>query len=493
MRVGIAYFRFKILAVVFSAVFFFGGGMHMAEAATLFLSPSSGTYPQGQIFYANVNVSTPDAEPANAISGRIAFPQDVLEAVSVSNAGSVVDIWIREPSISQGEIVFEGIILNPGFVGKSGKIVSIGFRGKKVGTSGVSFSLGSVLANDGNGTNILRGFGNASYAVVATAVKPGNSQTASFVPVISSSTHPIQDGWYTNNDPKFDWSLPPRATGVNIFHDHNAVTNPGSTSEGLFASYTYTDLDDGAWYFHVRALTAAGWGEVGHYRFQIDTKPPEQFDFYKDETSDGSTFVLAANDGLSGLSHYEISIDGEAVPMILDGTAKTYNATELSAGTHKISARVFDKAGNAVSKDVEFTVTTRAFGGRETQVLKSLIVALGLLVVVIVSRYLLKHMHFVLPAFNKRSVYGLVHRFHVGRKLRRGEASAVRLYAKEILGTLKLQKHIYEQIKTLEKAADRRHLTGAERNILIKLKQDLDETEALAQEQIDNFDTILSE
>ncbi len=493
MRVGIAYFRFKVFLAVFSAVFLFAGGMHMAEAATLFLSPSSGTYPQGQIFYANVNVSTSDAEPANAISGRIAFSQDVLEAVSVSKAGSVVDIWIREPSISQGEIVFEGIILNPGFVGKSGKIVNIGFRGKKIGVSAVSFALGSVLANDGNGTNILGGFGNASYAIVAAAAKPGSSQAVSSAPVVSSSTHPIQDGWYANNDPKFDWSLPLKATGVNIFHDHNAVTDPGSTSEGLFTSYTYADLDDGVWYFHVRALTATGWGEAGHYRFQIDTKPPEQFDFYKNEASDEPIFVLAANDGFSGVSHYEISIDGESVPMILDGTMKTYNAVGLSGGVHKISAKVFDKAGNAASKDVEFTVTARRFDGRGMQALKSLIVALGLLVVVIISRYLLKHMHFVLPVFDKRSVYGLVHRFRLGRKLRRGEASAVRLYAKEILGTLKLQKHIYEQIKTLEKAADRRHLTGAERNILAKLKEDLDETEALAQEQIDNFDTILSE
>ena len=65
----------------------------------------------------------------NAASGVISFPADKLEVVSLSKTGSVFTLWVQEPSFSNsaGTINFEGIVLNPGFIGAAGKTPTIKF------------------------------------------------------------------------------------------------------------------------------------------------------------------------------------------------------------------------------------------------------------------------------------------------------------------------------------------------------------------------------
>jgi len=139
-----------------------------AQTATLFFSPATGNYSVGDSFSANVYVSSPN-EAVNAISGTITFPQDKIKAVSLSKAGSIINMWVQEPSFSNsnGTVNFEGIIPNPGFTGSSGRIITINFKSISSGAANVSFSSGSVLANDGNGTEILKGLGSASFSLVA--------------------------------------------------------------------------------------------------------------------------------------------------------------------------------------------------------------------------------------------------------------------------------------------------------------------------------------
>ena len=129
-----------------------------AFAATLSLSPSSLSLAQGETASVNVVVGSAD-QSMNAASGIVAFPNDKLEIVSVSKSGSIATLWVQEPSFSNalGTVSFEGVVLTPGFTGASGKIITITFRGKSEGTARFSFSSGSVLANDGQGTEIMAG------------------------------------------------------------------------------------------------------------------------------------------------------------------------------------------------------------------------------------------------------------------------------------------------------------------------------------------------
>lgn len=125
-------------------------------AGDILLSPASGSYTAGKIFTAAVNVKSLD-KSINAASGIILFPADKLEVVSISKTGSIINFWAEEPVFSNtsGTISFEGVVLNPGFVGASGKILNINFKAKKPGVAAVIFSSGSLLANDGLGSNVL--------------------------------------------------------------------------------------------------------------------------------------------------------------------------------------------------------------------------------------------------------------------------------------------------------------------------------------------------
>src|SRR3989338_5300398 len=213
--------KIKILASAIFAFAFLAITPQFAHAASLYFSPSSGTHAVGTSFTVSVYVSSAD-QAMNAASGIITFPQDKLEVTALSKTGSIFGLWVQEPSFSNsaGTINFEGIALNPGFTGASGKLITVSFRVKAAGTAILNFSSGSVLANDGQGTNILSSLGNAQFSL-GGAAQPGapEAETPSAVigtpaaPQISSPTHPDPNKWYAVNDAKFTWPLSSGVTG----------------------------------------------------------------------------------------------------------------------------------------------------------------------------------------------------------------------------------------------------------------------------------------
>lgn len=143
-----------------------------ALAATLyFSSPSSPTV--GSNFQVSAYVGSTDMA-MNAASGVISFSSDKLQVVSVSKTGSIFSLWAEEPSFSNstGKINFEGIVLNPGFTGAQGKVITITFKAKSAGQASLIFSSGSVLANDGTGSNIFSGSKSTSFQIEAVKSKP---------------------------------------------------------------------------------------------------------------------------------------------------------------------------------------------------------------------------------------------------------------------------------------------------------------------------------
>jgi hypothetical protein len=154
-------------------LFLIFGFAHEVHAATLGISPRAGTYSVGQTIAVSVLVTSTD-QAINAVSGQMKFPTDKLQAISISKAGSLLQIWSVEPtySNSQGTVHYEGVVPNPGFQGASGKIVTLYFKVAAEGTASITFTDGMVLANDGNGTDILNSSGDAQFTLVAAAREP---------------------------------------------------------------------------------------------------------------------------------------------------------------------------------------------------------------------------------------------------------------------------------------------------------------------------------
>jgi hypothetical protein len=365
-----------VLGLFISLSAFFGIAS-TAHAATLFLSPSSGEFTVGKTFSVNVYVSSAD-QAMNAASGIFTFPTDKLEVTSLSKSGSIVSLWVQEPAYSNGEgtVNFEGIVLNPGYQKVNGKIITVTFKVKTAGTAQCAFSSGSVLANDGNGTNILKGLGGAKFNLVGEApaeIPPETPATPEptppaappvtgtpAAPVIVSPTHPDSNAWYATKDASFTWRLPAGITGTRLLFGKKADATPSVTYPSAIGSKDIPNVEDGVWYFTVQLRNANGWGGISHYRFQVDTAKPNKFDITEvpkpDPTDPKTTFIFEATDELSGIDHYEVSVDGGAVETWRDDGSHRYMTAILGPGKHTLIAKAIDKAGNALSGSAEFAI-----------------------------------------------------------------------------------------------------------------------------------------
>lgn len=331
----------------------------ITQAASLYLSPNSGSYNLGQSFSVGVFVASSD-EAMNAASGIISFPNDKLEVTSVSQSNSIVNFWVQQPaySNSDGRVSFEGLVLNPGFTGASGRIATINFKAKGAGSAIVKFSSGSVLANDGQGTNILKSLGTFSFSIeiadtgttATEAESPVVTSGTPLAPRIESTTHASSDAWYANKAPVFSWSITNDISATRILVGKMARANPTVVYSPAINSKSLDELEDGVWYFHVQLRNANGWGDITHYRFQIDTQQPDYFTIQPVEETDLTNptrkLIFTASDALSGIKNYEIQIDNNEIQTWQDDGTHSYETPVLNPGRHTLIIKALDQAGN---------------------------------------------------------------------------------------------------------------------------------------------------
>lgn len=164
--------------------------------ATLFVSPTSGIYKIGDIFSVLINVNS-GGQAINAASVQMSFDNTKLEVTDIGYSRSIFTIWTEEPVFSNaaGSVRLSGGLPTPGFIGASGAILRVNFKARAAGQASVIMTSGSVLANDGSGTNILDSFKGGLYNIIsaakegAAAVKPTTSTTTA--PVIEKGEKPI--------------------------------------------------------------------------------------------------------------------------------------------------------------------------------------------------------------------------------------------------------------------------------------------------------------
>lgn len=344
--------------------------INSANAATLYFSPRSGTYAVGKTFAVGIYVSTSDA--ANAFQGTINFSQDKLQLTSLSKSGSMMSLWVQEPSFSNdnGTASFEGVVLNPGYIGSGGKIITLNFKVKSSGDAHVAFEDASVLANDGAGTNILTSAGAADFILgdaggaPAPAIETGGGTSAPTAPKVWSTTHPDQNKWYSDSNPKFAWELQSGVKAVSYLITASPVSNPGTVPDLLASSRTYSGTADGLEYFHIRFKNSSGWGPISHLKFQIDTVAPTRpsINFLPALPNDSNTRVyFEATDALSGVAYYEMVI-GDAAPIRVENgvvsSSIPYTLLAQQPGKHLLLVKAYDYAGNYSEATAEFTITT---------------------------------------------------------------------------------------------------------------------------------------
>jgi len=339
-----------------------------AQRASLYFSPSSGTYTVGNTFLVQVKVNS-GGVAINAADGTIIFDPDKLEVVRISKEDSIFTLWVQEPTFSNslGTINFAGGKPSPGFIGAAGTIFNIYFRAKTSGTTNLTFASGSVLADDGKGTNILGSLGSGVYNLTAKGIEtvppeeitPQPTAGPPKAPIVSSPDCPDENRWCSNNSPRLEWKLPEDVIAISYAIDKNPTTNPKEIFEPT-SSVSFSNLEDGIWYFHINFKNQYGWGALTHRKLMIDTKPPLPFEIevkIEDPTDPQPVLFFDTSDELSGIEYYELTI-GQGEPFQVRGITKE-NPLKLppqAAGKHLVVVRAFDKAGNFTDAKKEIEI-----------------------------------------------------------------------------------------------------------------------------------------
>lgn len=315
-----------------------------AASASLYLSPSSGSHTLNSTFNVSVFVSTDVS--VNSAEATVSFPKDKLNVTSVSSAG-IFTIWTSQPSYSNstGRVAFAGGLPTPGYKGKTGKIITITFKAIAEGSAKVSITKGSVLANDGKGTNVLKTQGSGTYSIS----KPAPPVVPKNAPTVASDSQTDQTKWYSRRDISASWHAGTGVKGYAVVFDNKEDTVVAESVTTTASSFSQAGVSDGTWYLHVRAKYDEGWSQTTTFAYHIDATPPDPFTI---EVLGDPQLNFEAKDATSGIDHYEISIDGSAFAAV----ASPYTTPSLDPGKHTVTVRAYDKAGNSREASVAFDV-----------------------------------------------------------------------------------------------------------------------------------------
>ncbi len=182
-----------------------------ADSSSIFFSSGVRQVQEGERITVDVKVQSV-SEPINAISGSVSFPSALLDVVSITKERSIISLWTREPQVLRDKIPFEGVALNPGFQGSNGVVFHINFRAKHTGTAVLNFTEGALLANDGQGTNVLAKLNSLSFKILpatfvldttnkspdSNEIRPTKNTKISALPVIIDYSPAVaaKDGFY---------------------------------------------------------------------------------------------------------------------------------------------------------------------------------------------------------------------------------------------------------------------------------------------------------
>jgi hypothetical protein len=362
--------KIKCIAGLFVVAVAYLGLVAFAEAATMSLSPGTGVYNSNSTFTVRVNVNS-SGSSINAAEGTLSYNPKELSVVSVSRTSSIFNLWVTEPSFSNsaGTISFSGG-LPSGYTGSAGNIMSVTFRAVGSGPAKVNFSSGSVLANDGKGTNVLTSMNGGTFTIQAAAptpeaeevvveyVAPANTPG---MPSVSSPTHGDEKAWHTAKEAVLNWDLPGGVIAVRTLLDDRATNVPTKVYDTPIRTITLSDLDEGVSYFHVQFKNEDGWGKVAHYRLAVDSEKPTSIDIKQpddvDKNNPEQVLEVVVNDVTSDVKRFKVQVDsGEPFELTRDSATGTVKLPALEPGYHTVIIEAFDEAGNSIIGNYSFSI-----------------------------------------------------------------------------------------------------------------------------------------
>lgn len=336
----------------------------LVSQTKVYLSPATGSFVQGSTFDVPIYVNT-EGRSINGVEIRLEFDSAKLSVIRPAGGTSIVGIWVEPPSYdnSKGVVNYVGVIPG-GVTTEAGLIGSITFQAKSQGKARVSFKSNSkILLNDGLGTDSVVNYNRAEYTIIPKAPEGVN---------IFSETHPFQGEWYNNNNPILSWDKEDGVDGFSYVLDNKPSTVPENNINTTDSTISFENLNDGLWYFHIKARKNGVWGSAGHFLLRIDSTPPASFKPEVNYMVAATVFVTRTmisfftTDNLSGVDRYEVGvIDKKAPPTespIFVYAESPYQFSVNDDSEYRVVVRAVDKAGNVrddfVDVEVPFAIYT---------------------------------------------------------------------------------------------------------------------------------------
>ncbi|MDP1722895.1 MAG: cohesin domain-containing protein [Candidatus Gottesmanbacteria bacterium] len=355
-----------LIVAVFSALLLPGAVIHAQQKTVqinvsellphveVSFAPQSGTFVEGSTFQVPILVNTKGTS-INGIDLKISFDANKLSIIQPSNGKSIIGVWVEPPAYdnSRGTASFVGVIPN-GITTSSGLIGTITFIAKGIGEAVVSFkSNSSILVNDGLGSVATTNFRRAGYNIIP---KPPEGV------IIYSETHPSQSTWYNNKNPFFTWDKEKGVTGFSYVLDNMPSTIPDNNVLTTDTIKAYQNLNDGIYYFHIKAIKNGVWGTTGTFLVKIDTTPPADF-------KPRAEYVVAAvvmvervlvsfltTDNLSGIDYYEVGVIDKSQPAtespVFTVAESPFQVPFTGRDALRVIVRAVDKAGNIKDESI---------------------------------------------------------------------------------------------------------------------------------------------
>ena len=371
--------------------------------ASLFLSPKIGSFLVGSTFDVSIFFDTGGAD-INSVEANLKFPPDKLQVVRPSTGKSFISIWISPPTYSNknGSLSFIGGLPSPGINASSGLVSKVTFRVMRAGTAKIEFLPSSkILANDGKGTNVLDVMVPAVYTL---SPRPPEG------PKIFSLTHSNENKWYSDKNPVVGWE---KETGVSDFSfilDSFPRTAPDNIPEEEEGTAAFEDLEDGLWYFHIKAKKQGVWGLPSHFLLRIDTTPPAEFqpkvELLTAAIIQRAIVMFFTTDALSGIDHYEVAIIDKSEAATLSSpifveAESPYQIPRRISPDIRVFIRAVDGAGNIREGTVDATIALaffpigvlQQFSKNALSLLSFIMVVISVSVVIAFIMYRRKHKH----------------------------------------------------------------------------------------------------
>lgn len=470
--------RSLFLLFVVSAWFF--SFAHASYAASINFVPSVSSYSVGEAVRIRVAVSSDTS--INAVSAKVSYPSEILSLTSISKAGSIINLWAQEPSYSNstGTASFEGVILN-GYTGSGGTVVTLIFKAKAPGVATLKFLQASILANDGNGTELNSTKGTSSITVLQSTPRvPAKDEPVETKPS-ANNVIKIEELKKSgeSNAPKRFLITPPRAVKDRAYIVAIDSLDVISWIDDGTHIYEAPDLARGIHTIKVTARDLLNVSMSGFAEFSTTAlSTPVVTDYPTNLFVNDFLIIKGTADPLMDV---DVTVTNVETTEAFVGHIQSNNAgkwsfvsdDKMKLGTYAVSVKAITKDGieSNASKPVRIDVRRNAWGNFMSKlnnyltiVTPVLALLLVLIALIIYGVYYLRKMHLYLK-----------------KKLVTTESVISKSFEM-------LEEDMEEQINIFRKIKAHKPLSESERTFLVKFKKDIESAEKVILKEVKDME-----